>query len=300
MNGLLIIDKPQGVTSHDVVRRIRKLLRTRRVGHAGTLDPMATGILQVAVGESTRLVQFLMEGRKTYRAVLKLGEITDSQDAEGKILEVRPVPDLGRAEIESACVSLTGRIRQLPPMFSALKHQGTALHRLARQGIEVEREAREVEVHRLEVLEVEPPFVTLEVDCGKGTYIRTLAHDLGLSLGAGAHLVALRRTRSGPFTEADCWQLDDLEPDTTPRALLPPLEALRGHPVLEVRGDAISRLRNGVPPASDEVEGGLPAEGETVLLLENGELRAVARFDPGRRRETRGDFELQRVFPPSF
>jgi tRNA pseudouridine55 synthase len=210
MNGILLIDKPQGMTSHDVVRRVRRLLRTRRVGHTGTLDPLATGVLPVAVGEATRIVQFLMEGDKTYRAVLKLGEITTTQDAEGEVLERRPVEGITVEAVIAAARSFAGVIHQLPPMYSALKKDGVPLYRLARQGIEVERESREVRIDRLQILDVDLPLVTLEVDCSKGTYVRTLCHDLGLALGTGAHLVALRRTRSGSFTEADCVKLEQL------------------------------------------------------------------------------------------
>ncbi len=303
MNGILIIDKPKGLTSHDVVRRVRRRLKIRRVGHAGTLDPMATGILQVAVGEGTRIVQFLMEGEKTYRAVLRLGEITDTQDAEGKVLTRRPVEGLSREDIEAACRSFVGRIRQVPPMYSALKKDGVPLHRLARQGIEVVREAREVEIRRLQVGEVQLPHVSLEVDCSKGTYIRTLAHDLGAALGPGAHLISLRRVRSGPFVESDCLSLEELEgdhPATGCPGLLSLQVALRNYPALQVTTDAASRLQNGMPPVLQEVSPFSPGNaGDVVLLLRQEHLLAVARYAPLRERERRGDFELLRVFPNS-
>jgi tRNA pseudouridine55 synthase len=298
MNGILLIDKPQGMTSHDVVRRVRRLLRTRRVGHTGTLDPLATGVLPVAVGEATRIVQFLMEGDKTYRAVLKLGATTTTQDAEGEVLERRPVEGITTEAVMAAARSFEGVIRQLPPMYSALKKDGVPLYRLARQGIEVERESREVRIDRLQILDVALPLITLEVDCSKGTYVRTLCHDLGLALGTGGHLVALRRTRSGSFTEADCVTLEQLEADG---AAAPPLlsvdEALRGMPALEVDAEAARRLAVGIPPALASVSAapGCP-EGETVRLLHAGTLLAVARFAPGRLSEKRGDFELLRVF----
>ncbi|MFA7536365.1 MAG: tRNA pseudouridine(55) synthase TruB [Desulfuromonadales bacterium] len=300
MHGVLIIDKPADITSHDVVRRLRRLLKIRRIGHAGTLDPMATGVLQVAVGEGTRLVEFLMQGEKTYRAVLRLGETTDTQDAEGKVVERRPVPAFGREEIDAVCRSFTGRIRQIPPMYSALKKNGVSLHRLARQGIEVEREAREIEIRALRILAVDLPLITLEVDCSKGTYIRTLAHDIGAALGPGAHLTALRRLRSGSFTEADSISLDDLEaadPADGCPGMLSLLEAMRGYPRLAVNDNAASRLQNGVPPKIEETTGERPQTGECLLLLHREELLAVARFDPDHCWESRGDFALQRVFP---
>lgn len=299
MNGILIIDKPQGITSHDVVRRVRRLLGTRRVGHAGTLDPLATGILQVAVGEGTRLVQFLMEGNKTYRATLKLGEITDTQDTEGTIRERRPIPALTKAQIEAACVPFTGRIRQCPPMYSALKRNGVSLHRLAREGIEVERELREIVVHRLVVLAVDLPYVTVEVECSKGTYVRTLCHDLGEDLGPGAHLVRLRRTRSGAFAESESTPLEELETAGACRVPLLTLpQALRGYPVRELTAAAAGRLRDGVPPAIADVAGPAVSPGDMVQLLFAGHLRAIGRFAPDRVRERRGDFELLRVFHP--
>ena len=298
MNGVLLIDKPQGMTSHDVVRLVRRLLRTRRVGHTGTLDPLATGVLPVAVGEATRIVQFLMEGDKTYRALLKLGETTTTQDAEGEVLERRPVEGITADAVVVAARSFEGVIRQLPPMYSALKKDGVPLYRLARQGIVVEREPREVRIDRLQVLEVDLPLVTLEVDCSKGTYVRTLCHDLGLALGTGAHLLVLRRTRSGSFTEADCVTLEQLEAGGTGMpSLLPVAEALRGMPAFEVDAEGARRLGDGIPPALSSLAAapGCP-EGEAVRLMHAGTLLAVARFAPGRQSEKRGDFELLRVF----
>lgn len=300
MNGLLIIDKPQGITSFDVVRRLRRICKTRRVGHAGTLDPLATGVLPVAVGDATRILQFIMEGDKTYRATLRLGEITDTQDAEGEVLERRPLAGVTEENVRKACRSLLGTIRQIPPMYSAIKKDGVPLHRLARQGIEVERKARPIEILRLEILEVDLPHVTFEVDCSKGTYVRTLCHDLGLALGCGAHLTALRRTRNGAFGEAESVTLEDLESGQASGAavkLLPPAEALRGFPALEVADEAAVRLKDGVPPSQSSVSGTLPdVEGEGVILLHDGALLAVARYVPSRVKEKRGDFELLRVF----
>lgn len=300
MHGILVIDKPRGLTSHDVVRRVRRALGTRRVGHTGTLDPLATGVLPVAVGEGTRLVQFLLEGDKEYRATLRLGEITDTQDATGKVLESHPVPALGMAAVIAAAAGLTGEIRQIPPMYSALKKDGVPLYRLARQGLEVERQARAVTVYRLGLERCQPPEIELTVACSKGTYVRTLAHDLGLELGCGAHLTALRRTRSGPFAEADCLTLEDLEAKAGSGkiSLLGPREALPFMTPVILRAPAGERLRNGIPPALEDCEPASPLEPEApVLLLVAGQVRAVARFAPARQVEKRGDFQLLRVFP---
>jgi tRNA pseudouridine55 synthase len=298
VNGLLIIDKPSGLTSHDVVQRVRRTLRTRRVGHAGTLDPMATGVLLVAVGDCTRLVEFLMQGEKSYQAVLKLGETTDTQDSEGEVLERKPLGNLGGGDIHQAAQRLTGTIHQLPPMYSALKRDGVPLYRLARQGIEVERSAREIVIHRLEIVEVHLPFVTLDVVCSKGTYIRTLCHDLGEILGTGAHMTSLRRTACSGFSTAEAHPLDRLVAEGTEAStrLLTLLQAMRAYPRLSLDQIGIDRLRNGIPPEGSSVSGVLPETGALVGLTWGEELRAVALFEPHRLEEKRGDFRLLRVF----
>lgn len=299
MHGILLIDKSPGMTSHDVVRRLRRLLGTRRVGHTGTLDPMATGVLPVAVGEGTRLVEFLMEGDKEYLATLRLGMTTTTQDAEGEILAERSWQGVDRAALESAAADLRGAILQLPPMYSALKRNGVPLHRLARQGMEVEREPRPVTIFRLDILRVELPLVEIAVTCSKGTYVRTLAYDLGEALGCGAHLTALRRTRSGPFGVADCLTLEALEggPADRPLPLLGPRAALPELAVVAVGPDAAARLANGIPPSAAECDLDASMEtGDRVLLEVAGKIAAIARYAPLREREKRGDFELLRVF----
>lgn len=301
MNGILIVDKPAGVSSHDVVRQVRRICRQRQVGHAGTLDPMATGVLVVGIGAGTRILQFLMDAGKTYRTTLKLGETTDTQDAEGSVLGQRPWQGIQPDDIEKACRLLVGTIEQVPPMYSALKRDGVPLYKLARQGVEVERQARPITIHRLSVEKIALPFVTLVVDCSKGTYIRTLCHDLGEALGCGAHMTALRRTRSGCFTERDA--VADLANYVERPEDLPLLTVaqclLREFPSVAVTAPAAARLCNGVPPTMDEIttDCGRPEPGQKVVLLGEGAVLAVARFAPQRELETRGDFELLRVFP---
>ena len=299
MHGILLIDKSPGMTSHDVVRRLRRLLGTRRVGHTGTLDPMATGVLPVAVGEGTRLVEFLMEGDKEYLATLRLGMTTTTQDAEGDLLDERPWQEVDSVALEKAVADLRGAILQLPPMYSALKRNGVPLHRLARQGVEVEREPRPVTIFRLDILRVDLPLVEIAVTCSKGTYVRTLAYDLGEALGCGAHLTALRRTRSGPFAVADCLTLDALDgwPADRPLPLLGPRAALPGLAVVRVEPGAAARLANGIPPSAAECGRGAGLEnGDRVLFEVAGKVAAIARYAPLREREKRGDFELLRVF----
>lgn len=302
MNGFIVIDKPRGASSFDVVRQLRRLLKIRRIGHCGTLDPLATGVLPVAVGEATRLVEFVMDGAKVYRAELKLGEKTDTQDAEGTIIASRPLTGIDPATIHAAAQHLIGPIMQIPPMYSALKREGVPLYRLARQGVEVERQPRAVTIEHLDLLRIELPLVTLEVTCSKGTYIRTLADDLGESLGCGAHLTALRRLRSGPFTEGDTLPLADLTPEECRAHLLPPTAALAGFPAVELATEAsVQRMRNGIPPALNEVS--LPsgvAPGRVVTLQHLGNILAIARFEPERIEELRGDFSLLRVFPTNL
>jgi tRNA pseudouridine55 synthase len=198
LNGLLLIDKPAGITSFDVVRRVRHALKVRKVGHLGTLDPFATGLLPLALGEATKLAQFLLEESKTYLATLRLGMETDTQDLTGRITaesEILPAPE----EVHRAAAGFVGEIDQVPPRYSAVHHQGERLYKLARRGEVVEAAPRKVVIYRLEIQDMALPEVTIRVECGKGTYIRSLAHDLGRVLGCGAHLVALTRLAVGPF-----------------------------------------------------------------------------------------------------
>ena len=211
IEGVLLVDKPPGMTSHDVVSRLRRTLQLKRIGHAGTLDPMATGLLVMLIGKATRISQYLISADKLYEGELTLGVTTNSQDAEGEIMETRPVPPLTEAEVGETMKAFLGDQYQTPPMFSAIKLGGVPLYKLARQGEEVEREPRFIRISRFELSSFAPPRLTFRLDCTKGTYVRTIAHDLGQKLGCGAHLSALRRTGSGKFTIAQCTPLDKLE-----------------------------------------------------------------------------------------
>lgn len=300
MDGILLIDKPPGMTSHDVVRRVRRACKTRRVGHTGTLDPMATGVLVVAVGEGTRIVQFLMEGRKSYRATLKLGETTDTQDADGTVIARSDWSGVTEAAIRQVLAGLCGPQQQLPPMYSALKKDGVALHTLARQGVEVERSTRSIEIYAVRLLAIELPFVTFEVDCSKGTYVRTLAHDAGALLGPGGHLTALRRIENSGFRDRQCLSLETLEqtaPEQLTGLLLDIASALSNWPQVFIEGEPLVRLLNGIPPTLAEVSQSQElAEGTQVKLCNQERLVALAQVDTSRENEKRGDFELLRVF----
>jgi tRNA pseudouridine55 synthase len=282
-SGVLVVDKPKGLTSFDVVARVRRALGERRVGHAGTLDPMATGVLPICVGEATKLVPFLQAGEKEYLAELRLGVTTDTQDAEGKILLTREV-SVTREQLDAALPNFIGRILQVPPMHSALHVDGKRLYEFAREGVEVERAPRPVEVREIRVLEFAPPRVELAVTCGKGTYIRTLAADLGEALGCGAHLTALRRTRVGAFGLDHAAGVDGL----AEARLLGLADALGGFPALLLDDSQARDVRDGKKKTIEQ----LPAQssdGWVRLLRPDGSLLAVAESAGGRLR-------LERVF----
>ncbi len=209
-DGLLIIDKPSGLTSHDVVQRVRRATKIRQVGHAGTLDPMATGVLVVCLGQATRVSEYLLDHDKVYRATIRLGVETSTYDADGEVVSTHEV-NVERATVEQALARFVGEIRQVPPMYSAIKREGQKLYELARRGIEIEREARSVIIHSIELLDYQAPDVTIEVRCSAGTYIRSIAHDLGTALGLGGHLIELTRTAAGPFAIDQAIPLDRFE-----------------------------------------------------------------------------------------
>ena len=286
------------MTSHDVVRKVRRICKTRKVGHGGTLDPLATGVLPVAIGDGTKILQFLLAEDKSYRATFKLGITTDTFDSEGQILLERPVPEFTSADLENVCAEFRGQIEQLPPMFSALKKNGVPLYKLARQGKTVERDLRPVLISRLDVVECGPQLVTIEVDCSKGTYIRTLISDIGEQLGCGAHLTALRRLQSGEFSIDECLTLEELQQMEEPSSVLYSLdEALRNYPAVQLDAAAAAALKFGIPPEAHQVVAMEELiSGNLIRLQVENRLTAIARYAPLRTKETRGDFELIRVF----
>lgn len=210
MHGVLNIDKPAGMTSHDVVDRIRKAAKVSRVGHTGTLDPMATGVLPICIGRATKIQQFLVAQDKEYDVEMTLGVVTDSQDATGSVVENPSIPIIEETEIRGIFSGFLGEQMQIPPMISAKHHKGKRLYQLARKGVEVEREPCKIFIHQLELLEVKLPVIRFLVTCGKGTYIRTLCHDLGKAMGSGAVMSNLSRTRCGGFSIQDSIPLDKL------------------------------------------------------------------------------------------
>ncbi len=226
IDGLLIVDKPEGITSLDVVREIKRRLGVKKAGHIGTLDPFATGVLPIVLNEGTKLVPFLGEGPKEYEVTLKLGEETTTDDWTGRVVLKQEWEGIQAEKIEALIHTFHGKIHQTPPMFSAIKIQGRPLYRLAREGIEVERKEREVEIYKIQMEDMELPLVHFKVSCSKGTYIRTLGRDMGRKIGCGAHLLCLRRIRSGPFTLEQAISWEKLKDLSMPDALHPWLISL--------------------------------------------------------------------------
>ncbi len=232
LEGLLLVDKPSGMTSHDVVARLRHRLKIRQIGHAGTLDPMATGLLVMLIGRATKVSQYLTSLDKEYEGTFELGKVTDSHDADGEVLETHPVPALDAEGLRVVMNTFVGDQFQLPPMFSAKKIKGVPLYKLARKGQEVEREPRFIHVHNFDLLDFTPPTASFRLRSSKGTYVRTIAHDLGRKLGCGATLTALRRTGSGTFRLADATplaQFDTLSVADIRRRLIPVYQAVPSH-----------------------------------------------------------------------
>ena len=284
-NGILIVDKPAGWTSHDVVAKLRGVFHEKRIGHAGTLDPMATGVLPVFVGRATRAVEFASEREKEYIAGLRLGMVTDTQDVTGTVREERPVT-VGRAELERVLERFRGAQTQIPPMYSAVKRNGRKLYELARRGEEVAREPRPIVIHALELTgQSSPVQYTLRVLCSKGTYVRTLCHDIGQALGCGGTLSSLRRTRSAGFDLDRALPMEAIAAAEDPGSLLLPVDALfAGYPALTLpAGTAERKVRNGVPVSLDGADGIFRVYGQdggflALSRLENGCLTTIKSF----------------------
>ena len=275
MNGIVIIDKPQGWTSQDVVSKLRGVLRTKRIGHGGTLDPMATGVLPVFVGRATRGVEFFEHAEKTYEATLLLGRATDTDDISGTILEEKEVA-ISEPEFLGVLPKFRGKIQQIPPMYSALKVNGQKLVDLARKGKEVERQPREIEIFKLECLEFSGNTARLLVHCSKGTYIRTLCKDIGEALGCGGCMAALRRVTAGEYTIRQAVPLQTLLESENPEAYLRPVDSMfRAHPAVTLTEKQELRCRNG---NSFSIQ--LP-DGTYRAYSQSGEFLMLAKVDGG-------------------
>ncbi|MBL8097787.1 MAG: tRNA pseudouridine(55) synthase TruB [Anaerolineales bacterium] len=278
ISGALVVDKPVGMTSHDVVQAIRNGTGLRRAGHTGTLDPRASGVLVILVGPAVRLSEYVSASDKRYQAIIRLGGTTDTFDAEGKFTPTKDPINVTEAEFEEALKTFVGEIEQVPPAHSAVKVGGRKAYEMARKGEEVELEPRKITVHHLEVLEWTPPEVVIDVHCSSGTYVRSLANDLGQKLGCGAYLVGLRRTKSGKFTLRDATPLRKLQEAFNAgnwyQFLIPAAEALADWPSVELNPDEVEGVRHGHRVKAKEADTvnekvrGISTQGELVALME--------------------------------
>ena len=289
INGIVIIDKEAGFTSHDVVAKLRGICGQRKIGHTGTLDPEATGVLPVCLGSATKLCDMLTDRDKEYVAELLLGVETDTQDVTGQVLAQRQV-EASEAEVREVCQGFVGQYEQVPPMYSALKVNGKKLYELAREGKEVERKARPVIIHELEILECSLPVVKMRVSCSKGTYIRTLCADIGERLGCGGIMKSLRRTRVGSFTQEEAYTLSQLQEMKDSGRLLGAVEAVDSVfvdcPLLHVRQDGSVLLENGNPIAPTfTVEEKQYAPGRWVRFYrQDGSFAGIYAYDEAKRK----------------
>jgi len=258
ISGILLLDKPLGLSSNRALQQVKRLFDARKAGHTGSLDPLADGLLPVCFGDATKLSAFLLDADKHYRFRVRLGVTTATGDTEGEVVRERSTAGVTRADIERVLPDFVGRISQLPPMYSALKHQGKRLYELAREGVEVERQPREVTIHALELVTVDLPDFELEVRCSKGTYIRSLVEDIGEALGCGAHVVELRRTGVKPYVQPEMWSIEQLEklaesgPEALDQCLIPVDSALVHIPAVHLDEEGADKIAHGQPVAVEK------------------------------------------------
>ncbi len=295
-DGIIIVDKESGASSFRVVERIKNLIKVKKVGHAGTLDPFATGVLVVLINQGTKLSPFLMSQDKVYKAAIRLGIETDTQDLTGRIIKKKDLGALTRQNIKQGTLQLLGTIKQVPPSYSAVHHKGKRAYQLARNGVEVNLQERDVRVDYINILSVDLPTLWIEVGCSSGTYIRTLAADLGRSLGTGAHLTSLRRIKSGPFLVDNAFTMTQialhLSNDTVDRLIIPLRDALKGMMEAEVPNTLARRIRNGYKPQRRELSCGHVSSfncGGYLKAVMGEELVAILK-------EASNEYELVRVF----
>lgn len=282
LDGVLVLDKPQGCTSNEILQRVKRMYGAAKAGHTGSLDPLATGVLPICFGEATKFSQFLLDADKAYRVVARLGEKTDTADADGKIIETCATDALTQADLEDIFPRFRGDIEQVPSMFSALKHNGQPLYKLAREGIEVERKARPVTIHELELLSFSSQHFELFVRCSKGTYVRNLVEDIAEALGNLAHVVELRRVQAGPYVEAEAVTIEQLSQaidagghQTLDQRLVPLGSSVDHWPALGLTESTAFYLRNGNPVQVP----GAPASGWVKLVGPANEFIGVGEID---------------------
>lgn len=290
ISGVLVVDKPVGLTSHDVVQVVRKGTNIRRAGHTGTLDPRASGVLVILLGPAVRLSEYVSASDKRYQAVVRLGATTDTYDADGRIVSTSPVDKITEDQFEQALQSFVGDIEQVPPPYSAIKVKGRKAYEMAREGEEIDLAPRHIRVYSLDLLEWATPEAVIDVYCSSGTYVRSLAHDLGGKLGCGAHLIGLRRTKSGRFTLRDAVPLrrlrESFDDGTWYQFLIPAAEALSDWPSVELSQDQVDAIRHGHRISAHEDKTGM-ARG----ISEQGELVALLEYVP-----EQGEWQPKKVF----
>ena len=284
VNGVLVLDKPPGMSSAAAVDHVKRALRAKRAGHGGTLDPIATGVLAICLGEATKVAQYLLADDKAYRAELVLGRITDTLDRTGVVIEERDASGVTREQIEAALAGRRGESEQVPPMFSAIKQDGVRLYKQARRGVEVERAPRKIRIDRLELVAFEGTRVTLDIACSKGTYVRSLVDDLGRDLGCGAYLAELRRTQSGLFSIDQAQQLTALDPTR-----LLPIEYVLRLPAVTVTTDLVPYVRSGLQLRLDQLPP-VPKTQQFQLMDEADKVVAIVHAEAGK-------IIYDRVFP---
>jgi len=282
VNGILLVNKPSGMTSHDVVDRVRRAAGTRRVGHTGTLDPSATGLLILCIGSATRLSEFLTALDKVYEGEMELGKVTDSHDLDGEVLETHSIPELSQERLQEVFDGFVGDIMQVPPMVSAVKVNGERLYKKARKGEVVERPARPITVHEFEVLRYDPPRAEFRVRCSRGTYARTLCHDAGQQIGCGAALASLRRTAVGHHRLEDAAELDALKTPEDVRERLRPLAGALNLPSVVISDTGRRVVAHGGAVIANDLKQPCPVDdGWIQLLAESGELLALGQVEKG-------------------
>ena len=290
IDGVLLLDKPIGLTSNQALQRVKRLFDARKAGHTGSLDPLASGLLPICLGQATKVSRFLLNASKRYLVTARLGQRTDTGDADGQIIEEQPVPPMDHDAVERVLVQFEGSQKQVPPMYSAIKHRGQRLYKLAREGIEIERQAREIEIYGLEILGLEDNALQLDVACSKGTYVRTLIENIAQALGTVAHVVVLRRLAVGPYAEGRMYMLEELETlaehgmERLDDLLLPVDSALGHWPSVELGADSAYYLMQGQAVMAP----GAPSSGKVRLYDEGhgflgiGEVKLDGRVAPTR------------------
>lgn len=282
VNGILLLDKPTGMTSNKALQVVKFIYRAQKAGHTGSLDPLASGLLPICLGEATKISAFLLDADKRYQVEMRLGQKTDTGDSDGKIIEEKPIPDIPAKILESVLDRHRGEISQIPPMYSALRHEGTRLYKLAREGVEVERKPREVSIHQLDLLEKTTQTMRMNVHCSKGTYVRTLVEDIGDALGCGAHVTELRRLGVGPYQDCEMITLEAVEESraeaysTMDERLLPLDSALPEWPEVNLNADLAYYVRQGQPVFVPNVRG----SGMVRLYNDHSILMGVGQIQP--------------------